>query len=607
VPGAAPGSPGSVLLVDDNAEFRAVLDATIHRIFPTAEVGHASSGEEAIGQLLGRPWDVVLLDYRLPDIDGAEVLAEVRKRLLDVAVVVVTGEGDEKLAADIFRMGAYDYLVKGSIDAPQIRRCLEQVFLRRALERQIHRKSDALVASSRELSERTRALDVAYGKLREKKEQLRLLSDSLDAQVKQRTTELESTTAFLNEVLDSTTDHFIVATGAEGTVLTFNRGAEVAFGVASTEVVGRWHFQELFSDLRGHPDVLEELVAACRDQGSVQRELTGRTAQGRPFLAQITISRIGGRSGEAGSRGLVIVGTDVTHERELERQNQAYIRQIEMANVDLRRKNEQILEATRLKSEFLANVSHELRTPLNAIIGYSDLLLGEIYGQLQPRQSTAIQGIATRARDLLALINDILDLAKIEAGRMDLRIDRFPLAEVVEEVLETGRVLAVDKQVAVEWTVRDAGGQECRTDRLKLQQILLNLVNNAVKFTRQGFVRVETRSGSGGGELLISVVDSGIGIPAEQTETIFDEFRQVDGTSTRAYGGTGLGLAISRKFAQRLGGDLRVGRSVLGEGSTFLLTLPAVLPGGEEEEDGGLVSVSLRGEGEAEGGSEGPT
>jgi len=262
-----------------------------------------------------------------------------------------------------------------------------------------------------------------------------------------------------------------------------------------------------------------------------------------------------------------------------------------MANLDLRRKNEQILEATRLKSEFLANVSHELRTPLNAIIGYSDLLLGGIYGPVAGRQGSAIEGIATRARDLLALINDILDLAKIESGRMDLRVDHFPLREVCEEVLETARVLASDKPVEVAWTVRDAAEADCRTDRQKLSQILLNLLNNAVKFTKKGFVHLEARHG-GEGELRIAVVDSGIGIPPADCEAIFDEFRQVDGTSTREFGGTGLGLAISRKFAHRLGGDLTV-QSALGQGSTFLLSVPSRLPGGEELEDGERITVTL--------------
>ncbi len=568
------GAEASFLLVDDNESFLELLQAIVLRHYPRARVARATTGEQALERLATGTFDVVLLDYRLPDFDGLEVLGEIRSRQADVAVVMVTGEGDESLAADIFRMGAYDYLVKSSIDAGVLRRCLDQVLTRRVLEEQITAKSEKLVASSRELAERTRALDVAYAKLRTKKEELRHLSDGLEQTVQERTSKLRATTSFLNQVLDSSTDHFIVATGGDGRVLTFNRGAELAFGLSSDEVVRQAHFRVLFDELAEDGDALAALIAECMEGGSARREFTGLAEGDRTFVAEVAVSRLPGQEGQ---EGLVILGTDVTHERELERRNQAYVRQIEVANQDLRRKNEQILEATRLKSEFLANVSHELRTPLNAIIGYGDLLGGGIYGPMNGKQQTAVEGIATRAKDLLALINDILDLAKIEAGKMDFRPERFSLTELVEEVVETGRVLAVDKDVDVSWLQHDEPGVLV-TDRQKLQQIVLNLINNAVKFTPRGFVRIETRETDG--VLEVAVVDSGIGIPDDELATLFDEFRQVDGTSTREYGGTGLGLAISQKFATQLGGQLTVA-SALGQGSRFVLALPVTLPGAD--------------------------
>ena len=568
------GAEASFLLVDDNVAFLELLEAFVLRQYPRARVARAITGEQALDRLRDGTFDVVLLDYRLPDFDGLEVLGEIRSRLADVAVVMVTGEGDEALAADIFRMGAYDYLVKSSINPEVLRRCLDQVLTRRVLEGQITAKSEKLVASSRELADRTRALDVAYAKLRTKKEELRHLSDGLEQTVQERTAKLRATTSFLNQVLDSSTDHFIVATGGDGRILTFSRGAELAFGRTSEEVVRQRHFRVLFGELATDGDALAALIAECLEEGSARRELTGLASGDRTFVAQVTVSRL---PGEEGQEGLVILGTDVTHERELEERNQAYVRQIEVANQDLRRKNEQILEATRLKSEFLANVSHELRTPLNAIIGYGDLLAGGIYGPMNDKQSTAVEGIATRARDLLALINDILDLAKIEAGKMDLRPERFELSELIEECVETGRVLAVDKEVVVSW-VPDGEAGVLVTDRQKLGQVVLNLVNNAVKFTPRGFVRVESRWVDQTVE--ITVIDSGIGIPKAELETLFDEFRQVDGTSTREYGGTGLGLAISQKFAEQLGGQLTVA-STLGQGSRFVLAVPATLPGAD--------------------------
>jgi PAS domain S-box-containing protein len=557
----------SFLLVDDNAEFLDLIEPIVRHHYPEATVARAGTGEEALNLLVNQQHDVVLLDYRLPDFDGIEVLGEIRKHLVDVAVVMVTGEGDEELAADIFRMGAYDYLVKSRIDPQSLRRCLDQVLMRRVLEAQIATKSHELVRSSRELSDRSRALDTAYEKLRMKKEEFRELSNTLEETVQSRTAELHKTTRFLNKVLDASLDHFILSAGPDGTIRTFNSAAEQSFGHRAEDVVGKRHFRELFAELRSEAS-LDELVGRTLHHGSIQERLTGVGVQGAQFPAEVTLSRLPLEDDE--DDGLVILGTDVTHEQQLERQNQAYIRQIEMANEDLRLKNEQILEATRLKSEFLANVSHELRTPLNAIIGYSDLLSGGIYGEMPEKQMYAVEGIGTRAKDLLTLINEILDLAKIEAGKMILRVEAFGLAEVMAEVVETARVLAVDKPLQITW-VHHGPDAAMYTDRQKLQQILVNLVSNAVKFTNQGHVSLS--SSVEGEDVLISVRDSGIGIPPSELDTIFDEFRQVDGTSTRKYGGTGLGLSISAKFADGMGGAL-VANSELGRGSEFILRIP---------------------------------
>ena len=562
----------SFLIVDDSQGFLELIESFVQRNYPGARVNVASTGEEALQKLSQQNWSVVLLDYLLPDFDGVEVLAEVRKRKIDTAVIMVTGEGDERLAADLFRMGAYDYLVKSGIDPVSLRRTLDQVLMRRDLEQQILTRSDELADSSRELEERSRALDTAYESLRQKKEELRFLSDSLEATVSERTAELRATTTFLNTVLDSASHHFIIATGDDGLVLTFNRGAEIAFERSAEEVVSNLSFRRLFREGVGGVDDLDDLVDRCRAEGSVEAELCCQRANGH-FTARVALSPLRG-SGSSGSGGLVIVGLDITHERELERQNEAYIRQIEMANIDLRKKNQEILEANRLKSAFLANVSHELRTPLNAIIGYSDLLAQGIYGELTDRQLPATMGIGTRAQDLLRLINDVLDLAKIEADKMDVVIEEISLTSLMSEIVETAQVLSIDKNLEIRWQ-RPDGEITLRTDRHKLRQVMLNLVNNAVKFTEEGLISIETSIQDRSDAVLV-VRDSGIGIPKADLEAIFDEFRQVDGTSTRAFGGTGLGLAISSRLAAHLGGQLSV-ESILGEGSVFTLRIPAVL------------------------------
>ncbi|GEM_PF-1657518 len=562
----------AILIVDDDRSFVELTARLVGRAFRGARIGRAHTGMDTMKALEADSWDVVLLDYRLPDIDGVEILGEIGHRKLDVAVIVITGEGDEALVADLFRMGAYDYLTKGGVDALGLRRCVEQALTRVRLERAIRDQSDELTEVSRELADKARALDVAYDKLRERKNQLAAFADSLEATVAERTSELQATTDYLSRVLDSAVDHFIIATGPAGIVAGFNRGAEAIFGRDARTVHDLVHFRSLFDELRADDDALREIQDAVRETKSIHRTLTGVGDGDRPFIAEVTLAELA-----EGEGGLVIVGTDVTQERELQRQNQAYIAQIELANEDLRRKNQQILEAARLRTEFLANVSHELRTPLNAIIGYADLLAGGVYGELKERQESAVGGIAARARDLLDLINQILDLAKVESGKLDLRPEKFRLAELLEGVVETGRILASSKaDLEVGWVDHGAGDLRLFTDHQKLRQVLLNLVNNAVKFTKVGFVSIETSRLSDDVELVVR--DSGIGIPRAELELIFDQFRQVDGTSTREYGGTGLGLAISRNFVDHLGGTLQA-ESVLGEGSTFRLRIPLEAPG----------------------------
>jgi signal transduction histidine kinase/CheY-like chemotaxis protein len=578
----------SFLVVDDHRGFLALTGALISRTYPGARVGFASTGQEALERLSAEAWDVTLLDYRLPDVDGLEVLAEIRKRGLATAVIMVTGEGGEELAADLFRMGAYDYLTKGSLDGVALRRSLDHVLTRLDLEAQVRGQTDALVATTRSLVEKNRALDIAYDNIREKREELRTLNDSLEVTVQRRTAELRTATAFLNGVLDATTDHFIIATGPDGTVLVWNRGAEAAFGLHGPDVVGRLHFRELFVELLTDDAAVERLVEGCRESGAIYCTLTGLGPQARRFAAKVSLGRIAaeheGTDAAAAptSGGMVILGTDVTHEHELERQNKEWILKLREANARLRRQNQEVLEATRLKSQFLANVSHELRTPLNAVIGYSDLLTGGVYGDLLARQQSAVDGISARARDLLALINDILDLAKIESGRPDLRVESVDLPGIVGTVVETGQLLASHKRLTVSWVDEGALGLPLVTDPHRLRQILLNLVNNGVKFTHEGHVRVKTRPRDLGIE--IAVVDTGIGIAAAHRETIFDEFRQVDGTATRQYGGSGLGLAICRKLTAAMAGRLTV-ESTLGEGSCFTLWLPLDPPAGLRRHD----------------------
>jgi signal transduction histidine kinase len=235
-------------------------------------------------------------------------------------------------------------------------------------------------------------------------------------------------------------------------------------------------------------------------------------------------------------------------------------------------------EANVAKSAFLANMSHELRTPLNAILGYSEMLSEDARAQGASSTAADLERVAAAGRHLLALVTDVLDLSKIEAGRMDLHIDTVDAAAIVRTVVDTSATLAAagGNQLSVD-------GLEMlgtiQSDPVKLQQVLLNLVGNACKFTSSGRVHVGCRRERGGPAdwVVIDVTDTGIGMTPEQMTRLFGQFMQADSSTTRRFGGTGLGLAISQQLCAMLGGAITV-QSEFGRGSTFTLRVPVCAP-----------------------------
>lgn len=245
---------------------------------------------------------------------------------------------------------------------------------------------------------------------------------------------------------------------------------------------------------------------------------------------------------------------------------------------ELRVNNLQLERANRLKSEFLASVSHELRTPMNAIIGYTKLMLDGLDGEMTAQQQTDLFRVAQAADNLLGLINGLLDLAKIEAGKMELNIEEVNITEVTEEALELVRPHADEKGLQVRSLIAQ-GLPNVWADRGRVRQVLANMLANAVKFTERGAVSVSATAAEGW--VTVSVADTGVGISPEAQAYVFDEFRQADSSTTRRYGGTGLGLAISKRLVTLHGGRIWVDSEV-GRGSTFHFTLPIrVRPGGE--------------------------
>ncbi|MHB8419194.1 MAG: PAS domain-containing sensor histidine kinase [Myxococcales bacterium] len=262
--------------------------------------------------------------------------------------------------------------------------------------------------------------------------------------------------------------------------------------------------------------------------------------------------------------------------RQLEAKVQAATAELVRQNELLRRQHIQLQQASAAKSQFLANMSHELRTPLNAILGYTGMLLQGVYGEVPQAQRKGLHRVDSNSHHLLAIINNVLDISRIEAGRMPLELSELSelsLGDLVSEVM--AEVEPIISRSGLEVGARGAEGlPPVFSDRQKLKQIVLNLLTNAIKFTREGSVLVTL--GSEGERVTVAVADTGIGIDPADHEKIFEDFRQVDSSTTREYGGAGLGLSICRHLAKILGGEIRI-ESERGKGATFTLSIPARL------------------------------
>jgi signal transduction histidine kinase/CheY-like chemotaxis protein len=260
-------------------------------------------------------------------------------------------------------------------------------------------------------------------------------------------------------------------------------------------------------------------------------------------------------------------------------------------NLELEMQKKQLEEASRLKNAFLSNMSHELRTPLNAVIALSGVLRRRLPGSIPEEEFGYLEVIERNGQNLLELINNLLDLSRIEAGREEITLSRFLFQELVEETVATIEPQALEKKITLRSRVSD-DLPPLHSDYVKCRHVLQNIVGNAVKFTEEGQVEIAAEAIQDG--LRITVTDTGIGIPEDQVPFIFDEFRQADGSLTRRYGGSGLGLAIAKKYTLLLGGTITV-KSVLGKGSTFTVRLPREAPVSgvaDIREPGGRISRS---------------
>ena len=371
-------------------------------------------------------------------------------------------------------------------------------------------------------------------------------------------------------------DDAIFSKSIDGTVTGWNPAAERLFGYRAAEIIGR-NVALLIPPDRMHEEAMI-LTRIGLGEPIIGFETIRVAKDGRAFPVAETISPIRGEDGRiVGASKIVRDITDRKRSAEALREANATLeRRVLERTAELAVAKERAESADRLKSAFLATMSHELRTPLNSIIGFTGILLKQLPGPLNAEQSLQLGLVEASARHLLALINDVLDISKIEAGQLEIRAAPFDLDAALARTIATVAPLAQKKQIALRLDAPSLG-PVC-SDQRRVEQILLNLLNNAIKFTDEGSVTLVGRVAAEDGTVRLSVHDTGVGIRAEDLGKLFKPFRQIDSGSARQHEGTGLGLAICRRLADLLRAQIAV-ESEYGVGSVFHFVLPRAQAG----------------------------
>lgn len=398
----------------------------------------------------------------------------------------------------------------------------------------------------------------------------------------------------LNLILANVADPILVTDDLSNIIL-MNRQAELLFTDKSFSTPGL-RTEDTRSQIVRHNDLkfttfISEFTISADVSRRQRIELRRPDNKGVTLPVEIVSGKILDKRGEP--IAIVSVLHDLTKQvenerlyEELKKFSEQLEERVQAATADLAEQNarlqwhsEELGKANRLKSEFLANMSHELRTPINALIGYGSIMLDRIYGDLTDKQAEGLTRMQAASQHLLALINDILDLAKIEAGRMPLHVEEMELHDVIQEINVQIEPMLRTKGLKYTYILPEER-VEMVTDRMKVKQILINLLSNAIKFTPSGSVVLDASlAGEGDNKMVhIEVQDTGIGIREEDLASIWEDFRQVDQSRTREFGGTGLGLSITKKLVVALGGYISLS-SVYGQGSTFEVSIPVITQG----------------------------
>jgi len=534
-----------ILLVDDRPENLLALEAILEPLGHT--LVRAQSGEDALRALLAHDFAVILLDVQMPGMNGFEVarIVKSRERTRHIPIIFLTAiSKEDEYVFTGYSVGAVDYLFKPF--QPEILRS----------------KVAALVD-----------LHLKQIKIAEQEQQLHV-AERQEMELRHMRELLQSEARF-RDIVGSAMDA-IIAIDAKGTVTLFNSTAERVFGFPASQAMGSSVLQ--FFPKPDRAGVMQKIVkVAGGTTGRISSPTTPTSMQairanGESFPIEASVSCMETPNGNIYTIILRDVSERVAHEERLRRQAESLAEttaELKAANEELNIRQLDLERAMTARSRFYASMSHELRTPINAVLGYSTLLLERIYGPLNDKQAEGIERTQRAARHLLELVNDVLDLSKIEAGKIDLRLQPVTFPTLIDDLFVTVRPLADEHGSSLELEMTE----ELRvvTDPRRVRQILLNLLSNAIKFGSGKPINVTCTKREDGG-VVVEVTDHGPGIPPQDQERIFHEFVQLG--KTQLQDGTGLGLPISRRLAELLQGTLTV-RSKVKEGSTFTLSLPS--------------------------------
>ena len=624
-----------VLVVDDDEVDRMAVRRALRTAGVDADVSEAADAPAGLAALRAGGWDCVFLDYQLPGGDGLAVLRAARAEGVDAPIIMLTGRGDQETAVEMMKSGAADYVTKGGFTPERLAQGLTHAVRVHRAERQALEAQAALRVSEERYRLVTRATndviwdwDLATDEL--------LWNEGLEVTFGYTPAEVPRVIQFWHEhvhaddrdrvvagihaVIEGGGDRwsdeyrFIRADGSEAAVLDRGFVARDAAGRATRMIGSMQDITERKAAeeaLRESEERFRALHETSPDGFMVLRSLRGADGAIADFdivYVNPAAERMLDRSADAlrrapllqslpGNRGsglferyVRVVEAREPMQTELQYEDDGmsgWFRitavplhdgfAVGFSDVSARKGAEREREAAvASRSRFYAAMSHELRTPINAILGYNDLILSGVYGTLDAKQEGALERAQRAARHLLDLVNDVLDLSKLEAGKVEVTAERCSIPDLVRDLFATVSPLAEEKGSDLR-LVEDGTAAPVVTDPRRVRQILLNLLSNAIKFGRSGPVEVRVRPGGDGG-VVAEVVDQGIGIAAEHLERVFEEFVQLPNVSR---GGTGLGLPISRRLAELLGGRLEA-ESRAGEGSTFRVVLPPTLPGNPE-------------------------